>query len=113
MSAQHHEHDEHGNCIEPDPPGYIDGVPHWRLSAWDFIGIGFDTGSSLFGVVGGFLRAIAKEFYAMANYSRANYDARAELAAEDAARREMGEAYRQLVYRDELVHRTETPDESP
>lgn len=110
MSAQHHEHDEHGSCIEPDPPGYVDGVPNWRLSIWDFIGIGFSTGSSLFGTVGGFLQAVAKEFYAMANWSRANYDRRAELAAEDANREAMAAAYHDLVYGGELAYRTETPD---
>lgn len=92
-----HEHDEHGNCILPENPLYPGGLATWRFSPWDIIGIGLTGVGGLFTVGGQACNLLAREFSAMANYSRQNYDLREAQAEWDANQAAVAEDLRRLV----------------
>lgn len=69
-----HEHDEDGNCIEPEQVVYQ--LPTWRFSLWDVAGIVLTTVGGFFGVTNQGLNLLARELTAMANWNRQNYDLR-------------------------------------
>ena len=93
MTNASHEHDEDGNCIPPQ--GY--SVPTWRFSAWDVAGIITTGVAGLFTVVGQAGNLLAREFAAMANWSRQNSELREAQAGLDAQRAAAAEELRRMV----------------
>lgn len=71
--------------------------PQWRFSWWDVAGIGIATTGGIFHIVGNGLTVLAQQCQAMANHTRACFDAEAEAEAERIARAEMAETYENLV----------------
>lgn len=93
MTNVPHEHDEHGNCIPPQ--GY--SVPTWRFSAWDVAGIVTTGVAGLFTVVGQAGNLLAREFAAMANWSRQNSELREAQAEWEAQQAAAAEDLRRMV----------------
>lgn len=87
-----HEHDEEGNCIIPEQP-----IPSWRFSIWDVIGVTLTTAGGVFSVLGQGFTLMSREFAAMANYRRANYDAQRAARAQEAESRSAAAELRALV----------------
>jgi hypothetical protein len=71
-----HEHDSEDNCIPPENGLYPGGLPTWRFSMWDVVGITLTGVGGVFSVVGQASNLMAREFSAMANFSRQEFDLR-------------------------------------
>lgn len=98
-----HDHDEDGNCIMPDDhPLFPGGLPTWRFSLWDIAGIAITTAGGAALAIGQGLQIMAREFNAMANWTRAQHEAKMEWHSREAARAEMAETYERLVGMDSL-----------
>lgn len=97
MTEIPHEHDDEGNCIPPENGFYAVGLPTWRFSPWDIVGITLTTAGGLFSVVGQGLNLAAREFAAAANYARQNYDLRQAAKAAEEQARSAAEELRALV----------------
>jgi hypothetical protein len=76
MSQQSHEHDDEGNCIPSDNGLYPGGLPTWRFSTWDVVGIALTGVGGVFSVIGQAANLLARECSAMANFERAEFDQR-------------------------------------
>lgn len=101
MSEYNHEHDEDGNCIEPDGSQatvvYVQETPCWRFSAWDFIGIVLHTIGGVFSALSQGAAMMGRECIAIGAYSRQEKDWAEAKEAEDAERRQAAEELRALV----------------
>lgn len=93
MSTVPHEHDDEGNCIEPETGFYAIALPNWRFSLWDIAGIAATGVGGVFSVAGQALNLVARECSAMANWKRQEYD----LQQAEAQRHEVAETLRALV----------------
>ena len=71
-----HEHDAEGNCLPPSDSLYPGGLPTWRFSLWDVVGIVATGLGGVLSVGGQALNLFARECSAMANYSRQEFDLR-------------------------------------
>jgi len=71
-----HEHDGEGNCLPPSNDLYPGGLPTWRFSLWDIVGIAATGVGGVFSVAGQAANLFARECAAMANYSRQEFDLR-------------------------------------
>lgn len=97
MSYEDHEHDEDGNCILPEGSVPTYDLPSWRFSAWDVAGITATSAAGLFSVLGQGLNLLAREFAAMANWQRQNYDLREARRAYEAEQAAIANDLRALV----------------
>lgn len=108
-----HEHDEDGNCIIPeDHPLFPGGLPTWHFSMWDVAGITLATASGVAAALSQGLQVMAREFNAMANWTRAEHEAEMEWHSQEVARMEMAEAYERLTGMDTLWLEVEADDRS-
>lgn len=103
-----HDHDEDGNCILPEGVAYVQQQPSWKFSLWDMAGIGVATIGGFFGVVNQAANMVSQHCAAMANWTRANYDAEqlqaqheAEVERYEQHQLEMAEYLHALVEGDE------------
>lgn len=92
MIESHHEHDEGGGCIVPDQ-----GLPIWKLSAWDLLGVSVATIGGVLQMLGNGAHLIAREFEAQANYSRRNFDFRQEQEERERDREKMAALLRERI----------------
>lgn len=98
-----HEHDEEGNCIIPqDHPLHPGGLPTWRFSAWDAVGIFLTGVGGMFSVVGQAANLLARECNAMANWKRNRFDVAEEQELLEAQREAMALDYERLTGIDTL-----------
>lgn len=83
-----HDHDDDGDCL----------APHcWRFSLWDIAGLLIATLAHVLGMLSGGGLGLAREFFAMANWSRRNRDIKVMRRYEQAQRRAMSEDLRKFV----------------
>lgn len=73
------------------------GVPAWRFSVWDILGIGAITAGNAAGAVAQGFGMLSREFAAAANRSRINYDNREAAREREKARRAMARDLRGIV----------------
>lgn len=92
MSETPHEHDEEGNCIVPEQE-----LPNWRFSGWDVVGILIAGAAGMCTVSGQCLNLLSREFCAMANYSRQNFDVSEAQIEREAERASIAAELRALV----------------
>lgn len=98
MSEQPHEHDDEGNCIEPE--GYE--PPSRRFDPWNIVGIALTTAAGLAHTAAQGLNLAAQECWTHARWREKQHDAAIEWEQQLAERQEMAEAYEKLVGMDTL-----------
>lgn len=89
--------DETCECGEDHGMEGAPGIPVWRFSFWDVLGITAVTAGNALGAIANGCGMLSREFAAAANRSRINYDNREAAREREKARRAMARDLRGLV----------------
>lgn len=92
--SEHHEHDEHGNCIIPE--GEQPVTPSWQFSPWNVAGFALTTLGGVFSVLQQGANMAAQECWSHARWVANEREALMQAFAEDRARAEMSETLERM-----------------